>query len=66
MHARLDAQLAAAEQRIDAARTAAMGALRQVAAETADVMVARLTGQPASAATVAAAVNVAMAARNAG
>lgn len=66
LHARLDAQLAEAEQRIDAARTAAMGALRQVATETAAVMVARLTGQPAAAATLEAAVNDALAARNAG
>jgi F-type H+-transporting ATPase subunit b len=66
MHARLDAQLAAAEQRIDAARVGAMGALRQVAAETADVMVTRLTGRAGSAGAVAAAVEVAMAARGLG
>ena len=42
--ARLDAQLAESEARIGAARTAAMGALHQVASETANAVVARLTG----------------------
>lgn len=41
---KLDAQLVAAEQRISAARSAALGALRQVAAETTEVLVTRLTG----------------------
>ena len=40
----LDARLAEAEQRIAAARTAGMGALRQVAGETATAVVTRLTG----------------------
>lgn len=64
--ARLDAQLAEAEGRINAARTAAMGALRQVASETAGVVVARLTGVAASNAAVDAAVGVALAARGLG
>ncbi len=41
--ARLDAQLAASEAQIAAARGTAMGALRQVAAETASALVSRLT-----------------------
>ena len=41
--ARLDAQLAASEAQIGAARQAATGALRQVATETAVAVVARLT-----------------------
>ncbi len=41
----LDAQLSEAESRIATARTAAMGALRQVAAETATTVVTRLTGR---------------------
>jgi F-type H+-transporting ATPase subunit b len=43
--AKLDAQLAEAEGRIAVARTAAMGALRSVAADAATAVVARLTGQ---------------------
>ena len=54
--ARLDAQLTEAEQRIGAARHAAMGALRQVASETAGAVVSRLTGLPTDPATVDAAV----------
>ena len=45
MNERLDAQLAEAEGRIAAARSAAMGALQQVAGETATTVVTRLTGQ---------------------
>ena len=41
--ARLDAQLAESEAQIGRARAAAMGALRQVASETASAVVARLT-----------------------
>ncbi len=41
--ARLDAQLAESEARIGSARSAAMGALRQVSTETASAVVARLT-----------------------
>ena len=60
---RLDAQLAQAEQRIAAARAAALGALREVATETASTVVARLTGRPADAVSVQSAVDNAMAAR---
>ncbi len=42
---RLDAQLAQSEAQIDAARGLAMASLRQIAAETADALVARLTHQ---------------------
>ena len=66
LNARLEVQLAAAEERIAAARTAAMGALRQVATDTADVVVARLTGRPASRAAVDQAVGAALAARGQG
>jgi len=60
---RLDAQLAEAEERIYTARTAAMGALREVAAETASAVVARLTGRPADQASVDSAVAQALASR---
>ena len=60
---RLNTQLAEAEGRIRAARTQAMGALRQVATETAAVVVNRLTGQTADAAAIDAAVGSAMQAR---
>ncbi len=59
----LEKQLAEAEQRIGQARTAAMGALRQVATDAAQTLVARLTGQPADPAAVDAAVGHVMAAR---
>ncbi len=65
LNAKLDAQLAAAETQIAAARSSALGALRQVATETASVVVARLTGRPADAAAVDAAVDGALAARRA-
>jgi len=42
--AELDAQLAESEARIGQARTAAMGALREVASETALAVITRLTG----------------------
>ena len=45
MNQRLDAQLAEAETRIGQARSAAMGALRQVASEAATSVVTRLTGR---------------------
>lgn len=43
-NARLAAQIDAAERQIGAARDAAMGALRQVAADTAEAVVARVIG----------------------
>lgn len=57
---RLNAQLAVAERRIGEARKSAMGALREVATETAGLVVSRLTGQPADATSVDAAVARAM------
>lgn len=65
LNARLDAQLAAAEQQIAAARSAALGALRQVAAETAAMVVTRLTGQHADQSAVDNAVDGVLAARRA-
>jgi F-type H+-transporting ATPase subunit b len=62
----LEAQLASAEQRIAEARTAAMGALRQVATETAQVVVNRLTGRPPDNAAIDRAVGQALAARGRG
>ncbi|WP_235907618.1 F0F1 ATP synthase subunit B family protein [Siccirubricoccus phaeus] len=44
LNARLAAQIDAAEQRIATSRDAAMGALRTVAADAAEALVARLTG----------------------
>nr|WP_256476470.1 F0F1 ATP synthase subunit B' [Siccirubricoccus soli] len=44
LNARLAAQIDAAEQRIAASRDAAMGALKTVAADAAEALVARLTG----------------------
>lgn len=62
---RLDLQLQQAEQRIGAAHAAAMGALRDVATDTAAAMVTRLTGRPADAMSVSGAVGAAIAARGA-
>ena len=62
---RLDAQLHEAEQRIGVARQAAMGALREVAADTAATVIARLTGREADMALVGNAVGQALAARGA-
>jgi F-type H+-transporting ATPase subunit b len=44
VNARLNAQIAAAEARIAASRDAAMASLRSVAGDTAEALVARLTG----------------------
>ncbi len=63
LNARLEAQLSEAERQIAAARNAAMGALRQVAGETAAVVVARLTGTSPAAATIDTAVGSALAVR---
>ena len=62
---RLNQQLAAAENRIDQARDAAMGALRQVATDTASSLVARLTGKEPDKAALDSAVNDALAVRGA-
>ncbi|MBE9603722.1 F0F1 ATP synthase subunit B' [Acetobacteraceae bacterium H6797] len=64
LNAKLAAQIEAAEQRIAAARAAAMGALRDVAADTTTAIVTRLTGS-ADQAAVNAAVDGALAARKA-
>jgi F-type H+-transporting ATPase subunit b len=45
LNARLAAQIRTAEERIDASRSAAMGALREVATDTAEALVTRLVGQ---------------------
>jgi len=63
LNAKLDAQLHQAEERIGAARAGAVGALRQVATETAGVVIARLTGQPANDDAVTREVGVVLAAR---
>lgn len=60
----LERQLAEAEQRISAARQQAMGALRQVAGDTATAVVARLTGQSPDPARIDAAVGNVMTARS--
>ncbi len=55
LNARLNQQIASAEARINTARDAAMGALREVATDTANALLARLTGlrnEPAVAAAV--------------
>jgi F-type H+-transporting ATPase subunit b len=44
LNARLNSQIEQAERRIGAARDSAMGALRQVSADTAEALVARLVG----------------------
>jgi F-type H+-transporting ATPase subunit b len=66
LNARLEVQLAAAEERIAAARASAMGALRQVATDTADAVVTRLTGRAPGRAVVDQAVGAALAARGQG
>jgi F-type H+-transporting ATPase subunit b len=65
-NARLERQLQAAEANIAAARGTAMAALQQVARDTADTVITRLTGVPADAATLDRAVAAALAARAAG
>jgi len=66
LNVRLEAQLASAEQQIAAARASALGALRQVATETAMNVVGRLTGVAANAQAVDAAVGAALVARGQG
>jgi F-type H+-transporting ATPase subunit b len=44
LNAKLNEQIAAAETRINTARDAAMGALREVATDTTNALVQRLTG----------------------
>lgn len=63
LNERLDAQLQEAEQRIAAAQTAAMRALRVVATDAAGTLIARLTGSAPDQRRVEAAVSGALAAR---
>lgn len=63
LNARLEKQLADAEQRINAARASAMGALRNVATDTASAVVTRLVGTAPAAGAVEQAVDAALAAR---
>jgi F-type H+-transporting ATPase subunit b len=63
LNAKLDAQIREAEQRIAAARTAALGALEQVASDTAREVVSRLTGTAIAPANVNRAVAAVLAAR---
>lgn len=63
LNARLEKQLAEAEQRIAAARAAAMGALRNVATDTAAAVVTRLVGSAPAPGAVEQAVDAALAAR---
>jgi len=63
LNARLETQLQEAEQRIDAARQGAMRALRQVATETAETVIQRLTGAAAEPERLNRAIGAALAAR---
>jgi len=63
LNAKLDVQLHQAEQRIADARAGSVSALRQVATETAHVVLALMTGQPANDDAVKHEVGVALAAR---
>lgn len=63
LNARLEKQLAEADQRIAAARASAMGALRNVATDTASAVVTRLVGAAPASASVEQAVDAALAAR---
>lgn len=66
LNAALEKQLDDAEARIGLARTAAMGALRQVATETAETVVSRLTGASPDPVALSNAVGAAMSARGVG
>ncbi len=63
LNAKLEAQIGAAEQRIGTARIAALGALREVATDTANTVIARLTGVAPDSARVNGAVGALLAAR---
>jgi F-type H+-transporting ATPase subunit b len=65
LNAKLETEIAAAEQRIGAARAAAMGAVQQVAVEAAQAMVTRLVGAGVEPAAVERAVASTLAARRA-
>jgi F-type H+-transporting ATPase subunit b len=66
LNERLERQLQSAEQRIAEARQAAMGALRQVATETAGTVVGRLTGHVPDPQAVEGAVGAVLASRGHG
>src|SRR5271165_1193138 len=66
LNARLEKQLADSEAQIAAARTSAMSALRQVATETADALVTRLTGMSLDAPRLNGAIASALAVRGLG
>lgn len=66
LNARLEKQLADSEAQITAARAAAMGAIRQVATDTAATVVNRLTGISPDQGRLGAAVGSALAARGIG
>jgi F-type H+-transporting ATPase subunit b len=66
LNERLEKQLQEAESRIAAARTSAMGALRQVATETASTVIARLTGAVPEQARLDGAIARALSARGVG
>jgi F-type H+-transporting ATPase subunit b len=63
LNARLDKQLQDAEEQIGQARASAMRALREVATETAETVVTRLSGSPPDAARLNSAIGSAMATR---
>lgn len=66
LNARLEKQLQEAETTIAAARESAMGALRQVATDTATSVVTRLTGAPPEPARLDGAIRSALSARGVG
>lgn len=63
LNERLDQQLAASEAQIASARASALGAMRQVASDTAEVVIDRLTGRQADRGDVENAVGAALSAR---
>jgi F-type H+-transporting ATPase subunit b len=63
LNQRLETQLHEAETQIDAARQAAMRALREVATDTAATVIGRLTGAPPDAARLEGAIGAALADR---
>ncbi|MBV8575667.1 MAG: F0F1 ATP synthase subunit B' [Acetobacteraceae bacterium] len=66
LNERLEQQLQEAEHRIADARKAALGALRQVATDTATLVVSRLTGHTPDAQAIESAVGAALVARGQG
>ncbi|HUB46722.1 MAG TPA: F0F1 ATP synthase subunit B' [Acetobacteraceae bacterium] len=66
LNERLEKQLQESEATIAAARTAAMGALREVATDTATTVITRLTGAPPEQARLNGAIGAALSARGVG